>query len=468
MMRAAKLRRTVATRGSTAPGDWINHHFAVLAVGVLALGLAGLVTVAHVLVSSQLRASKEQAATNVAVVLARSAFEPAVAADSDHLDRTEIARLDAAANGAHTTQTLLGLTMFAPNGRVLYSPNHRLIGAEEALGSGDRAAMSGRVTITPPHPGTGVTDTSSATQIDVDVPLLDARGSVAAEFELGVPYAPIAAAVAAETLRVDLALAAVGLVILLLVGLRMRRAGAALRVVAMREHTALARDLARAIHEDQLRLEYQPLAHLRTGNVRAVEALLRWEHPQRGLVPPTQFIPQAEQTSIIWPLTEHVLELAIEQAAAWRRDGLDLRVSVNIPAPCLLDDRFPPALTRILEGAGLPADRIAIEITEESAILEPEAAVAALLELRSRGIQAIAIDDFGTGYSSLTRLRDLPITGLKIDRSFVTDAAANGDNALIAAIADIAHQFGIAVVKRGHGPPRWTLRGTLTARLKAT
>jgi EAL domain-containing protein (putative c-di-GMP-specific phosphodiesterase class I) len=166
-------------------------------------------------------------------------------------------------------------------------------------------------------------------------------------------------------------------------------------------------------------------------------------------VPPVEFIPQATQTDVIWPLTEWVIGRAVEQAAACRANGLDLRVSVNVPGPCLLDPRLPDTLVELLDRARLPVDRLAVELTEESVIREPEAAVEALQKLRSLGIELLALDDFGTGYSSLTRLRDLPISGLKIDRSFVVDAGASGDTTLIAAIADLAHKFGLAVVAEG-------------------
>jgi EAL domain-containing protein (putative c-di-GMP-specific phosphodiesterase class I) len=149
------------------------------------------------------------------------------------------------------------------------------------------------------------------------------------------------------------------------------------------------------------------------------------------------------------PLTVCVIRQATEQAAAWRAIGLDLRISVNVPGPCLLDPRLPDTLVELLDRARLPVDRLAVELTEESVIREPEAAVEALQKLRSLGIELLALDDFGTGYSSLTLLRDLPITGLKIDRSFVVDAGVSGDATLIAAIADLAHKFGLAVVAEG-------------------
>jgi EAL domain-containing protein (putative c-di-GMP-specific phosphodiesterase class I) len=447
-MRMWRIRRALAG-GCDRVGEHVNRHFAAVGAVVLALAIGGLIAVAHLIASAQLRTAKERAATNVGVVLARAAFQPALAADSDHLTTAEIARLDAATAGARATQTLLGLTVFAPSGRVLYSPDHGLIGRNEQLDNGERTALDGRVSTTPPEANRDPTDTSRATRIDVHVPLADPGGHVVAVFELGLPYAPIASEVAGETRRLDLTLAAAGLIVFLLLLLRLRRAGAALRRVAAQEHRVLIGEVRAAIKDRQLRLEYQPLAHLRSGHVRAVEALLRWDHPRRGLVPPADFIPQVEQTDLIWALTEHVAEQAIGQAAAWRERGLDLRVTINIPGPCLLDRRLPQMLAALLDRAELPADRLGIELTEESAIREPQAAVEALLRLRSLGIELIALDDFGVGYSSLTRLRDLPITGLKIDRSFIVDAGIDGDSTLIAAIAELAHELGLGVVAEG-------------------
>jgi len=447
-MSAWRIRRAVAD-GLGDVGDRVNRHFAAAGAVVLVLAIGGLVTVAHVLTSAQLRTAKEHSATNVAVVLARSAFEPAIAADSDHLSTVEVARLDAATRGARATETLLGLAVYAPGGSVLYAPDHGLIGSRASLDTSERVALGGRVTTTAPHVASGRTDTSSVARIDALVPLVGSGGHVVAVFELSIPYAPIATEVAAQTRRLDLILAASGLIILSLLFLRLRHAGTALRTVSALGHRPLVRDLGKAIKEGQLRLEYQPLAHLRNGRVRAVEALLRWDHPRRGLVPPAEFIPQATQTDVIWPLTEWVIGQAIEQAAVWRAGGLDLRVSVNLPGPCLLDSRLADTLLELLDRARLPVDRLAVELTEESVIREPEAAVEALRKLRSLGIELLALDDFGTGYSSLTRLRDLPITGIKIDRSFVVDAGDSGDPTLIAAIADLAHKFGLAVVAEG-------------------
>jgi EAL domain-containing protein (putative c-di-GMP-specific phosphodiesterase class I) len=428
-----------------------------VAVVLLALGVGALVAVAHVLVGGALRAEKERAATSVGVLLARTAFESAVSADSDRLTASEVARLDAVTSEARTTDALLDVTVRAPSGVILYSPTPSLIGMRAGLDRYAHAALAGRVTTTPREASSEPDETTHGARIDVLVPLDSSEARVVALFELSIPYAPIAAQAAAETRRVDLVLLAAGLIFSLLAGVRLRRAGPALRTIAAQQHKALVRDLRRAIERGQLRLEYQPLAHLRSGHIRAVEALVRWEHPQRGLVAPAEFIPQAEQTAVIWALTEHILAQAIEQAARWRAQGLDLRVSVNIPGPCLLDRRLPGTLVRLLGRAQLPPDRLGVELTEESVIREPRAAREALLELRSVGIELVALDDFGTGYSSLTRLRDLPITGLKLDRSFLVGADTDADATLIAAITELAHKLGLGVVAEGiEDEPTWT------------
>jgi EAL domain-containing protein (putative c-di-GMP-specific phosphodiesterase class I) len=448
-MSPGRIRRAVAGRVEDA-SDHVNNHFAVVGAVLLLLGVCGLVAVARMVVGGQLRSSKEHEATTIAAVLARAAFEPAIFADGDGLSPTEVARLDSAARGARASQTLLGLTVYAPDGRVLYSPSHGLIGTRDSLDAGERAALTGKVTTTRrPGPTEPTGTASGGSRIEVEVPLRGSSGGVVALFSVSLPYAPIESDVASNLRRLDLALLALGLTLLLMLGPRLRKVGGVLRSVSEQQHRALVRDLRRAIKEGQLRLEYQPLAHLRSGRVRAVEALVRWDHPQRGLVAPGAFIPQAVQTPVIWALTEHVLDQAIRQAAAWREQGLDLRVTVNVPGPCLLDHRLPTTLAKLLRSARLPADRIGIELTEESVIREPQAAVDALLGLRTIGIEQIALDDFGTGYSSLTRLRDLPITAIKIDRSFIIEAGIDGDSTLIAAMTDLAHKFGLVVVAEG-------------------
>ncbi len=442
------LRRTRARARAALVDDFVNRHFAALTAALLAVGVGGLVGVAHVSIGGQLRAERERTARDTAVVLAHAVFEPALGTDADRLTRTELARMDAAAAGARRTQTIVGLTVLAADGLVLYAPNHGLIGDTVPLDGVESAALRGRVTTVLSRSATAITDTSKLSRINVYVPLT-IGAHARALFAISLPYAPIQSAVVGDTLHVDLLLLAVGSIVLALAGLRLRHAGAALRTVAVLQHRTLEHELRRAIAERQLRLEYQPLAELRTGRVYAVEALVRWDHPRRGPVPPGDFIPQAVQTKTIWSLTEHLVGEAIAQVARWRAQGIDLAVTVNLPAPCLIDERLPGLLADMLMRARLPPARLGIEITEDSAIRDPQAAARALSRLRALGIEMLLLDDFGTGYSSLTRLRGLPVTGLKLDRGFLVDAAAHADYALIAAVAELAHDLGLRVVAEG-------------------
>jgi diguanylate cyclase (GGDEF)-like protein len=209
-------------------------------------------------------------------------------------------------------------------------------------------------------------------------------------------------------------------------------------------------DLRRALQSaDQLRLEYQPKISTNTGEVYGVEALLRWDHPVRGLIPPASFIPVVETTGLIDELTFHVLRLALAQQRRWLGQGIELPVAVNISARSLLDPRFPERVEQILAQQGLPARALILELTETSMMVNPDAAAAILTRLAEQGIR-LSIDDFGTGYSSMSYLKKLPVSELKIDRSFVMDLPQNEDNAvLIQSAVDLGHNLGLNVVAEG-------------------
>ncbi len=209
-------------------------------------------------------------------------------------------------------------------------------------------------------------------------------------------------------------------------------------------------DLRRALQTaDQLRLEYQPKISTNTGEVYGVEALLRWDHPVRGPIPPASFIPVVETTGLIDELTFHVLRLALAQQSRWVGQGIELPVAVNISARSLLDPRFPERVEQILAQQGLPARSLILELTETSMMVNPDAAVAILTRLAEQGIR-LSIDDFGTGYSSMSYLKRLPVSELKIDRSFVMDLPRNEDNAvLIQSAVDLGHNLGLNVVAEG-------------------
>ena len=219
---------------------------------------------------------------------------------------------------------------------------------------------------------------------------------------------------------------------------------------SMQERLALENDLRRALAAYEFEIHYQPQVSTRTGRILSVEALLRWRHPQKGLIAPSSFIPLAEQTGLIVPLDAWVLREACRQARAWLTDaGLNFKVAVNLSA---MQFRCPEVLDTIVSAvnaAELEPRNLEIELTESALMVDPEKSASALKLLRAMGV-SIAIDDFGTGYSSLSYLRRLPIDKLKIDRSFVRDLPTSAtDASIVRAIVSLAHSVGLQVVAEG-------------------
>jgi diguanylate cyclase (GGDEF)-like protein len=210
------------------------------------------------------------------------------------------------------------------------------------------------------------------------------------------------------------------------------------------------RDLHRALNEGEFLLHYQPKCSLATAEVVGVEALVRWQHPTRGLVSPADFIPVCEDTGLIVPLGEWVLFEAGRQARRWRDDHhLNVAVSVNLSARQLVRDDLTSVVARMLETTGTDPADLCLEITEGTLLVDMNAAVRHLAELRSLGVR-ISMDDFGTGYSSLQYLRTLPLDELKIDRSFVTPVAEDPSAAaIVASIISLGHALGLLVVAEG-------------------
>jgi diguanylate cyclase (GGDEF)-like protein len=211
----------------------------------------------------------------------------------------------------------------------------------------------------------------------------------------------------------------------------------------------LVGDLRQALEERELVLYYQPKAQLSSGAVRSVEALVRWAHPERGLIPPDEFIPLTEQTGLIKPLTLYVLDEALRQCAAWKAEGLELSVAVNLATRNLLDTDLPRDIAKLLLKWGVESRLLELEITESTMLADPARTKAVLHQLSQMGIR-FAIDDFGTGYSSLAYLKSLPVTELKIDRSFVMRMATNEeDAAIVRSTIDLARNLGLDVVAEG-------------------
>jgi diguanylate cyclase (GGDEF)-like protein/PAS domain S-box-containing protein len=211
----------------------------------------------------------------------------------------------------------------------------------------------------------------------------------------------------------------------------------------------LVADLRRAISEHELVLYYQPKAALESGAVTSVEALVRWIHPERGLVPPDSFIPLAQETSLIGPLTLYVIEEALRQVRSWREQGIELSVAVNLSTRNLLDRGFPDLVMELLDRWEVKAADLELEVTESSMLANPTRAKAVLGELSELGIR-LSIDDFGTGYSSLAYLRELPVDEIKIDRSFVIGMGAEaGDAVIVRSTVDLGRNLGLEVVAEG-------------------
>ncbi len=216
------------------------------------------------------------------------------------------------------------------------------------------------------------------------------------------------------------------------------------------ERLTLERQLRRAIEEQELRLYYQPQVEVTTGQLVGLEALVRWEHPELGLVSPTRFITLAEETGLILLLGERVLQKACEQLAAWRQQGLPrVAVAVNVSARQLADDLFVDKLERLLQQTGVEPEALELELTESSVMDDPLEMLGRIRRLKELGV-TIAIDDFGTGYSSLSHLKRFPFDKLKIDQSFVRDITSDPDDAAIAlAVIGIAKSLKLRVIAEG-------------------
>jgi EAL domain-containing protein (putative c-di-GMP-specific phosphodiesterase class I)/CHASE2 domain-containing sensor protein len=212
---------------------------------------------------------------------------------------------------------------------------------------------------------------------------------------------------------------------------------------------SLLAELDSALAGGELWNAYQPKLDLRTGRIVAVEALVRWDHPERGTLAPDSFIPLVEQHGRAADLTLHVMAQALAEAAGWRDSGCPLGVAVNISATLLHDPAFAHRLEQLLRASGFPADQVTLEVTESAAMADPDAAVVALQRWRALGV-GVSIDDYGTGQSSLSYLQKMPATELKIDRIFIAAMAADPRNLiLVRSTIAMAHELGLEVVAEG-------------------
>jgi EAL domain-containing protein (putative c-di-GMP-specific phosphodiesterase class I) len=224
----------------------------------------------------------------------------------------------------------------------------------------------------------------------------------------------------------------------------------------------LVSELRRAIDESELVLYYQPKAALSGGRIESVEALVRWDHPGRGLIMPDEFIPHAQETGLMKPLTHYVIGAACRQARAWRDEGLELAIAVNVSTRNLIDVEFPEDVRRALEDAELEARFLQLEITEGTMLEDPFRTKIVLEKLNALGVH-LAIDDFGTGYSSLAYLKHLPVHEIKIDRSFVMKMDEDADGqAIVRSAIHLGRDLGFTVTAEGvENEATWALLETL-------
>jgi diguanylate cyclase len=212
---------------------------------------------------------------------------------------------------------------------------------------------------------------------------------------------------------------------------------------------ALAGELRSAIDSDQLLLHFQPKADLESGRIVGAEALVRWQHPERGFIPPGEFVPIAERTGLIKPLSRYVLTAALSQCATWNAAGLELHVAVNLTIPDLLDLELPDRIAALLVETGVRPAQLELEITESTILADPFRVRQVLNRLNEMGLR-LAIDDFGTGYSSLAYLKRLPVQTIKIDRSFVMEMCADASDAtIVRSTIDLGRNLGLDIVAEG-------------------
>jgi diguanylate cyclase (GGDEF)-like protein len=216
-----------------------------------------------------------------------------------------------------------------------------------------------------------------------------------------------------------------------------------------RDRLTVLTDLRHALQSDEILIHYQPIVDARTGAVVGAEALARWQHPELGMIPPGSFIPVAEQTGLIGPLTWVVLEGALAQCGAWHRAGHELSIAVNLSVRNLLDQDLPKQIKQRLDRHRLPASALRVEITESMIMSDPDRSLQTVLALSALGVH-VSIDDFGTGYSSLSMLKRLPVDELKIDRSFVSPMMHDeSDLIIVRSTIHLGHDLGMQVIAEG-------------------
>jgi EAL domain-containing protein (putative c-di-GMP-specific phosphodiesterase class I) len=434
------LLRRITAFGRAVRNRWRRSFIASITLVAL-LAVVAFAFVIGRIVKTQIEDQAFDRAKDTAQITARAAFAPRLPAPGDELGGRERADLDRQLNSVRAREPLIDMRLWGPDGTIVYAREHRLIGRRLPRPSTVAKALEGRSS-------TAVTNGDDV--LDTAVPVVRTPGAPpAAALELRLPYGPVADDINHRTRRLEIALAVVALLAYLLALPGLIRAGRALRAQYDPRGVELVRELRRAIDRDELAVHFQPISEAHTRRVRSAEALVRWQHPRWGPIPPDRFISIVEPTEIMWPLTLRVLELAIAECRAWRDRGHAVDVAVNVSGEVLPDRRLPQELERLLGEHGLPAGALEIEVTEGAVMRDPGAATRVLKRITDLGVTVIAIDDFGTGYSSLARLHELPLDTLKIDQSFVMRMASEDDETVVRSIVDLAHALELTVIAEG-------------------
>ena len=412
---------------------------ALLAVAVFALVIGRIV-------AGQIEDQALSRARETAGIVARASFAPRLPAPGRQLSQADRAGLERQLAAAQAQEPGLQMRLWAPGGRLLFGRNER--GQSTFVTPAVQAALRGSAATDVKR--NGATDTSPSSTLTSAVPVRRARaGPVAAALELQLPYAPTGKDIRDRTRRLYLALLIAALAAYALALPALLRAGRAVRAQYDPRRVAVMRDVRRGMRNGEFAIHYHPIAAAGTGEVHTAEALVRWNHPRRGLVNPDRFIPLIEPTELMWPLTDHIFELVVRQARAWSDDGIFIRTAVNVSTTDVLDPRLPKVLDGLLRKYGLDASYLEIEVTEGAVMDSPDDALAVLAEITKLGVGVIAIDDFGTGYSSLARLHELPLDELKIDQSFVMRMARDGDDTVVRSIVQLGHALGFRIIAEG-------------------
>ncbi len=327
---------------------------------------------------------------------------------------------------------------------LLRSVAHRLEHELEDVALVARVGNDEFAMLSCPLPGGGAASVASALQRVLETPVVLDGVGVNVEVSIGIAHMDPAAGSALELIQH--AEAALG---------RARVAGSSVEEYSpQRDHfdpdrLSLLGQVRTALERCEFVVHYQPKLDLQTHRVTGVEALVRWQHPERGLLAPAEFVPMVEQTALIAPLTAHIVEQAVRDLASWRRQGLELEVAINLSARSLLDAGLPAQLLDIVRRHEVSAELLTVEVTESATLVDPDAAIDVLNRLRSEGF-SVSIDDYGTGNASIDYLARLPATEIKIDRSFVAAICENPRaDAVVRSTINLAQHLDLSVVAEG-------------------